>query len=416
MTENYLMSLDIGGSGGRCMLVKPETGEITVATRAWRHPANPTAGVWSFDLDTDLIWSLLREAIGEVCPRANVRAEQIAAIAVTGMRHGLVVVDAQGNPLMTHANIDARAVEQSMILAGEYGEVLYERSGHWPAPINGAPVLLWMKEHLPEAMLDASAVLSVSDWVAYRLTGEMVFEATQAAETTLFDLRSGDWAADLIVEFGLRREIFPRLVTAGERLGALLAGAAAQLGLEAGIPVVVGGADTQSGMLGVGALAPGQLGVIAGTTAPIQLVSDKALVDPEKRLWTSVHLVRGRYVLESNAGAMGNALEWIAGALYPGLPDPVPALLAEAARAPAGASGVISTLGASLFNASDLSLPVDNFSFSTANRQPSDGERSFLVRAVVEGLAYSVRANIEQIQRVGGDDVMTIYVGGGFGA
>jgi autoinducer 2 (AI-2) kinase len=413
MTANYLLSLDVGGGGGRCLLINVETREVTISSRAWRHPATPGGGQWSIDLDTRGIWGSLAEMVKEALAGAGARPEQVAGIAATGMRHGLVFLGAEGEVLLARANTDARAVSQSMALNGEHGERLYQRSGHWPSPICMAPFLLWMKENRPDALKAAQSVLSVSDWGAYQLSGELAFEASQAAESLLFDIRARGWADDLIAEFGLRRDIFPPIGFAGERMGVLQGGAAAHLGLLEGTPVARGGADTQSGLLGMGALAPGQLGVIAGTTAPVQMVVDQAHIDPQRRLWTSVHLLPGLYVLESNAGGMGNALEWFARALYPGLPDPIGALMAEARNAPAGAGGIFSTVGASVFNAAEMGLPIDSLTLSTTTAHPGNGERALLARAIAEGLAYAVLANIEQIGRVAGGAVDRICLGGG---
>ncbi len=100
------------------------------------------------------------------------------------------------------------------------------------------------------------------------------------------------------------------LETSRDRLGKLTRAAAAHLGLEAGTPVAVGGPDTQCGLLGMGAVEEGQIGVVAGTTTPVQMVLPKPVVDPEMRTWTGLHVLPGVYVLESNAGQTGSTLDW----------------------------------------------------------------------------------------------------------
>ena len=77
------------------------------------------------------------------------------------------------------------------------------------------------------------------------------------------------------------------------------------LGLQPGIPVVTGGGDAQCGLLGADAVDSGEMGVVAGSTMPMQGVLDRGLIDDEARLWTSHHVVQGRWTLESNGGLSG---------------------------------------------------------------------------------------------------------------
>jgi len=413
MTPTYLLSIDIGGGGGRCLLANTKTASTISAYRSWKHRAAPEVGEWSFELDTDLVWRLIGEVSKDCLAKAGVSADQIVGIAASGMRHGMVVVDEKGETLLARPNQDARAASQSMALAGSHGDVIYNRTGHWPSPICPAPALMWMAEIQPEVYKQAHAVMSLSDWVGYKMTGVIRYEASQAAESALVDLKTASWADDLIKAAALPRHIFPQVVQAGAKLGELNAEAAEHLGLMPGTPVAAGGADTQSGLLGLGVINPGELGVIGGTTTPVQLVAENPIIDPEKRLWTSLHLLPGRYVLESNAGSMGTALEWIAQSFYSGHPYPVAALVAEATQSSPGASGIISTVGVSVFNAAAMSLPVDNLTFSSASRHGQGGGRPSLARSVLEGMAFGVCANLEQIVEVSGTDPQEIRVGGG---
>ena len=228
---------------------------------------------------------------------------------------------------------------------------------------------------------------------------ELAVDPSQASETLLFDLATRDWAWDLIERLELPRRLFPAIREPGSRLGALSEAAAGHLGLPPGIPVAVGGGDTQCGLLGAGVVRSGEIGIIAGTTAPVQLLLDRALLDDEARMWSAHHVVPGHWVLESNAGAMGIAAEWVAGLLYPDEPHPVLHLFAEAAASAPGAAGMTSTFGAEVMNARR---------HRPSHRQPlvlsymSGGEapdrRQHLARSIVEGFAFALRANVEQIE------------------
>ncbi len=413
MTSKHLMSLDIGGSGGRCLIYNLENGATTRAYRGWSHPNAPGLGGWGFDLDTGGIWRCLTEIAFETRSKAGVAREDIAGVAVTGMRLAMVLLDAGGNVLLATPNKDARATSEGMDLASERGSEFYQRTGHWPSPVMIAARLVWMKNHHPSEFEKVRSVLSISDWAAWRLCGEAAAEMSQAAETMLFDLQTRAWADDLISSLGLPREIFPRLVPAGTRLGNLSPEVAAQFDLPAGIPVVAAGSDSQCGLLGLGIASVEKLGVIAGSTAPVMLTVGQLRIDSQQRTWCGLHLVPGQYVIESNAGGMGSALEWLAGLLYPNSPQPAAALCGEAALSSPGAGGILSTFGVQVFNAAEMGVPIDTLALSNLITPGGTAGRRHIARAALEGMAYAVRANASQALEVAGAQVDEVRVCGG---
>ncbi|MBU1879299.1 MAG: hypothetical protein KJ734_10150, partial [Chloroflexi bacterium] len=396
----YLLGLDAGTGSARALLVNVETGRATIAVRPWSHPLAPEAGDWAYDFDTDRNWALLAEAAREVVQRAAAAPGDVLGIAATSMRHNLVLIR-DGRALWAVPNKDARASGESMEMAIERGAALYEPTGHWPSPVFAAPRLKWLAQHHPE-WLAGSVALTISDWIAFRLCGQVATEFSHAGETMLFNVHRREWMWDWIDELGLPHSLFPPVLAAGTLLGQLGAAAAADLGLAPGIPIAVGGADTQCALLGVGAIGVGDVGVCAGTTTPVQAVVGQPTLD--RRLWTGLHVLPDLWVVESNAGAMGEPLAWFAALLYPDSPRPVARLMAEARQAPPGAAGIFSTFGTQVFDASAMGLPVGSVTLSHflgADGPTPYGRRQNLVRAVLEGLAYTVRANVEQAAGAG---------------
>jgi len=413
MTAKYLMGLDIGGGGGRCLLVNVETSETVSAFRAWSHSPAPDVGGFAFDFDTQGVWRILGETVQEALQKAGISAQDVAGVAATSFRHGMVVLDRKGNTLVAMPNRDGRAIEQGMGLAMDHGAEIYQITGHAPNPVFMAARLMWLRENHPQAFKSAHAALSISDWAGYMLTGEFAAEPAQAAESLLFDLHTLRWSAEILKLAGLPERILPKLKAAGTRLGKLTKEAAASLGLTAGIPVAVGGPDTQCGLLGAGVVSAGQMAVIAGTTTPVQMVIAKPVVDGEMCIWTGLHIIPGLYVLESNAGQMGSSLEWVARMIHTGAPEPVAMLCAEAEASPPGAHGMLSTIGAAVFNASALEPPVDTLTFSSIMARDGQAGRADVARALLEGMAYAVRANVEQVLQVSGGTLSDLWLGGG---
>ena len=135
MTAKFLIGLDIGGSGGRCLLINNETGESTIAYSPWKHPRAVQAGGWAYDMDTAHIWRALASTVKEARRRAGASAQDVAGIAAAGFRFGTVVIDRQGRVLSAMPNIDARASNFGMDLAMEKGAEIARRTGHYPGAI-----------------------------------------------------------------------------------------------------------------------------------------------------------------------------------------------------------------------------------------------------------------------------------------
>jgi autoinducer 2 (AI-2) kinase len=404
------MGLDLGSKKGRCLLLDVTSGEAVSTCRSWYYRMTDEFG---YDLDTVEVWRLFGDAAREAMTKVGARPQDVLAISTTGMRHGSVVLDARGEVLLATPTRDARGAMHGLQLAGERGREFHERTGHFPAPLFTASRLLWMADSAPELLGRAHAVLGLSDWLAYRLSGKMVAEPSVASESGLFEVSARRWADDLIRSLGLPRQLFPEVVSSGTVLGPLGKDTAAHLGLLPGIPVVAGGGDTQCGLLGAGVINSGQVGIIAGSTMPLQLVLEREFIDPDARLWTSHHVVHGRWTLESNGGPTGDMIDWLAGVIYSGLSEPAAALFVEASQSVVGAEGIVSTLGAEIFNASHLRLPVGHLTLSPMLVADDSSRRRHVSRAVVEGLAFAARSNIELLQKAQNGPVQSIRLAGG---
>jgi L-ribulose-5-phosphate 4-epimerase len=407
----YLMGLDLGGQKVRCSLLDVDSGAVMSTCRPLHHRMTAEFG---YDLDSVEVWRLFGDAAHEAISKVGARSQDVLAVSTTGMRHGSVVLDARGDVLLATPTRDARGAMHGLQLAGERGREFHERTGHFPAPLFTASRLLWMADAEPELLRRAHAVLGLSDWLAYRLSGKAVAEPSVASESGLLEVNAKRWADDLIRSLGLPRHLFPEVASSGTVLGPLNKDAAAHLGLLPGIPIVTGGGDTQCGLLGAGVIDPNQMGIIAGSTMPLQLVLDREFIDPEARLWTSHHVVEGRWTLESNGGPTGDMIDWLAAVIYPGLSDPAAALFVEASQSVVGAEGIVSTLGAEIFNASHLRLPIGHLTLSPLLVADDPSRRRHVSRALVEGLAFAAKGNIELLQKAAQNGaVQSIRLAGG---
>ena len=413
MARRLLMGLDVGGGSGRALVVDANSGTVSSARSPWSYPRAEHSGPLGFDADIDAIFTHLCDASHRALADADATSGDVVGIAVTSMRYGLAIFDAAGAALYAGPNRDARAVGEGLRLAAEHGEALHAATGHFPMPIMAAPRLQWLRANDSDAWSRAHAVLALNDAVTYRLCGQFSTDPSQAGETLLFDLADRSWAWDWIDRLDFPRALFPAPSEPGSRIGELSSDAADALGLRAGIPVAVGGADTQCGLLGVAALEAGDAAVIAGTTAPVEIVLDRPVADPDARCWQGHHLVRDRWVIESSAGPTGEALDWFAELVHGDVSDPVGALLADAADSSPGAGGLLSTYGTQLMNARAPALPIGQLFISHLLAAAGAERRAHVARSVVEGIAFGMRVNLEQAAGIAGVRVDRLRLGGG---
>ncbi|RJP32851.1 MAG: hypothetical protein C4536_05460 [Actinobacteria bacterium] len=413
MRKRFLMAFDLGNGSGRCLLIDLDSHDIYVAKRNWAYMVAPGTAGLGYDMDLEDMWFKLGEASREVMEESAAGPGEVLGLAATSMRNTTVLLDRDGRALFAVPNQDARALGEALALGSERGKEVYEAGGHWPSPIFMGSRLMWLKEHAPELLERSWRVASLSDWVAYRLSGGLFAERSQAGETLLFDHRTGDWDFGLIESLGLPAEVFPATMDAGGQVGNLSAEAAAHLGLAPGIPVAAGGADTQSGLLGAGCVREGDIGVMAGTGMPVQLVTGDYLLDGEGRLWSGRHAVPELYVLESNGMLTGKVLEWLSVILYPGSDDPIGTMFEESGASEPGGEGIYSTFGARVFDARTINILLGNLTMSHMVTPDAMSCRRHIARALIEGIAYSLRANLEQVVEVEGSRATAVTVAGG---
>jgi autoinducer 2 (AI-2) kinase len=228
----------------------------------------------------------------------------------------------------------------------------------------------------------------------------------------LFDFRDRDWSQEIIDAFAIDRDALPPIAAPGASVGTLSPQVALELGLPAGTAVHAGGADTQCGLLGVGAIEPGDVAVTLGTTSPVQAVFDRPRLDPSETLWAGCHVVKDRWVLESNAGSSGDAYEWLLDLLVGAESDRYQrAEELMAGEAPGGQ--VASFIGPRVFDLSKIRPDLPGaflFPFPSLQLRPNAGQ---LLRSFLESLACAVRGNIEQLSAATGEKPHRLRVGGG---
>lgn len=270
--------------------------------------------------DPESWWQAVVEAVHAVMAQARagrrVSGPCIAAIGVTGHMHALACLDPDLRPLGPALVLgDRRATEEAEDIGREVGEeLIYRCTGTAMDPSMPAAKIRWLWAHEREAWSAAAWFVGCKDYIRARLTGRLATEPVDACATSLYDIGRADWSAPIAEAARARIDALPPILTPEAIAGGLLPEAAAQLGLPAGTPVVVGAGDDVE-VLGNGLLDRGMRLEHLGTTGSILAVLDTAVLDPARALELYPHTIKGLWVLGGSMTAAGAALDWAAGVL-----------------------------------------------------------------------------------------------------
>ena len=309
MSAELLLALDAGTGSGRAVLFDVNGRQVGMAQREWSHQELPgVAGSQVFDIETN--WRLLAECVRQVIEQNGVDPSAIRALSTTSMREGMVLYDRSGRELWACPNVDSRAgAEAADLVERGLADRIYKQGGDWVA-ITAPARLLWVQRHEPQLFERVDHLTMLADWITYRLTGEFVTDPSIGSSSGMFDLGRRTWSQEIIDICGMRVDIFPPVLAPGTTVGVVGAAAAEATGLRPGTPVVIGGADTQLGLVGIGVVEPGRFTVVGGTFWQQTIGLSEATIDPQARLRTLCHALPGQWMMEGIGFYCGLTMRW----------------------------------------------------------------------------------------------------------
>jgi xylulokinase len=298
-----VIGIDIGTQSLKAIAVdgdlKP-SGEASVAYQ----PSFPRPG-WA-EQDPALWLSALRPAIGQALDAANMTADDVKAIGVTGQLDGCVPVDGGGKPLAPCIIwMDRRATDESAAVSSTLVRV---RAGLVCDATHMAAKITWVRRHVPLTASVATWHQPVS-FVVAALCGRAVMDHALASTTMLYGLAERGYANDLLAAFGIDRRRLPEIDDATAQAGTLTDRGAELTGLRPRTPVAVGTGDDFANAIGSGVVEPGIVSCNIGTGEAIGAVSDQPLIDAKGLVETHGY-VGGRFFISNPGWLSGGAVAW----------------------------------------------------------------------------------------------------------
>jgi rhamnulokinase len=407
--SGFVAAVDLGASSGRVMLGEVGPNRLELHSVA-RFPNNPVRTI------DGLHWNILelyRNALLGL--QAAVReAPGLASVGIDSwaVDYALLRGDRMlGTPF--HYRDDRTAAGALATHALVPPAELYGQNGLQVLPFNTLYQLA--ADRSTGDLAAADGLLLIPDLLGFWLTGQRVAERSNASTTGLLRAGTGAdarWNDALISRLGLPRELFPELVSAGEPIGTLLPGVAAELGSTRPELVAVGSHDTASAVVAVPMLTNDCAYISSGTWSLVGVELPEPVLSEASRAanFTNEGGVDGRVRYLRNVMGLWLLSESIRGWERDGEPINLAALLAEAAALP-GPGLLFDVDDARFLPPGDMPARIGTY-FQEQGRRPP-GSRAELVRSIVESLAAAYARTLRTITELSGRTIRTVHIVGG---
>lgn len=408
MADSFWLGVDVGTGGTRALLVDAGGALVESFTAPHAEVSMPRP-LWA-EQDPEDWWRASREAIRGVLDTAGVGGGAVRGIGLSGQMHGLVLLD-EANDVIRPSLIwcDQRSGAEVDRIQRTLGPGNVVR---WTAnpPITGftLPKLLWVREHEPEAFGRIRHVLLPKDYVRFRLSGDFATDVSDASGTGFFDVVERRWSGPVLEGLDLDLSWLPTAVESNTVTGTVSAKGARSTSLTAGTPIVGGAGDQAASAIGNGIVETGVASCTLGTSGVVFAHLDSPAYDPEGRVHTFCHAVRGKWHVMGVTQGAGLSLQWVRRTLFPEMSyDELMEIAAQAAPGSGDLFWLPYLMG-------ERTPHLDPRARGGWIGLTARHTRSDLLRSVVEGVSYSQKDCLDIITGMG-VDVATVRISGGGG-
>lgn len=398
----YLIGCDFGGGASKATLLR-EDGYIAAEASNEYATYYPRPG-WAEQDPEDSVEAFVQN-IRSLFTKSDVKPKEVAAIALDGATHTAVLLDEEDRIIRPAIYwTDQRAVREAKELEREQGNRIRRLAKNAPGALWTLPQLIWLARNEPERFSRIRKILSMKDYVRYRLTGDYVTDRIEACGFMLYDVDRGEWSEELCRLAGIDRAILPRVVDSREILSPPGGAVRKECGLSPETKVIAGATDTVMEVYASGAIHPGQATVKLATAGRICAVTTQALVD--ENLVCYPHICSGLWYPGTATKSCAASFRWYRDT-FGG--DSYEALSREAEAVEPGSQG--------LFFHPYLQGELTPYQDETL-RGSFTGIRSFhtrahFTRALLEGVAYSLKDCLASFREAGAKIRQAGIIGGG---
>ncbi len=399
------LGIDVGTSGTKTLAID-QRGTI-LASAMETYPCYVPKPLWS-EQDPEDWWRATIASVRRVMETAQLKPGDVRAIGLSGQMHGSVFLD-KNDKVIRRAilwNDQRTAAECEEMEARVGGRKNLIKLVANPAMTGfTAPKILWLRNHEPRNFERTRKILLPKDEIRRRLTGVYATEVSDASGMLLLDVANRTWSKKLLDKLELDIDLLPQCYESEDVTGTLTPAAAEALGLTTDCLVVGGAGDCAAGAVGNGIVAKGVLSTSIGTSGVMFVHCDQVKIDPQGRIHTFCHAVRGKWHMMGVNLSAGGSLQWFrnelcktdAAAAKQEGKEIYDLLTAEAAQAPPGSQGLFFLP----YLSGERTPHADPHARGCFVGLTLAHTRGHVVRAIMEGVVYALRDSLEIIEKLG---------------
>lgn len=399
----YYIGADLGTSALKLLLVDVDGNIVNTVTNSY-DVCYPAPG-WSEQSPQDW-WDAfvtgVKELISDVC------AENICAIAVAGQMHGLVALDKEDHVIRPAILWnDGRTAQETEFLNTVIGkEKLSELTANIAFAGFTAPKILWMKNNEKDNFDKIAKIMLPKDYLNYRLTGVHACDYSDASGMLLLDVQNRCWSQEMIDICGIGADVLPGLYESYEKIGTILPDTAKELGLSEKVVVAAGGGDNAMAAIGTGTVGEGRCNISLGTSGTIFVSSERFSVDSNNALHSFCHADGGYHLMGCMLSA-ASCNKWFCDEIL--MTQDYAAQQKDITDEDLGRNHVY-FLPYLMGERSPINDTDARGMF--IGMRPDTG-RKHMIQAILEGVAFAARDNLEIAKSLGIDIKKSTICGGG---
>ncbi len=414
--NNYLLGIDLGTSGSKCILIN-ENGEL-IGQSTEEYPTHMPRPGWS-EQEPEVWWNATVKSIRSILEQTKIDPRHIAGIGLTGQMHGLVLLDSAGKVLRPCILWnDQRTLDQCQQIVDKVGlENILRYTGNLVLTGFTAPKLVWVQQNEPEVFGKISMILLPKDYIRYCLSGEFYSEVSDASGPYLFDVSRRQWSSEMLTALEIPQQWLPPVSESPTITTKLSARAAAETGLIEGTPIAGGAGDQAAQALGMGIIEEGIISATIGTSGVIFAASNSYRVEPNGLLHSFCHAVPGMWHLMGVMLSAGVSLRWFRDTFgkeeiiqsEQSKLDPYTLLIAQAKEVSPGSEGLVFLPYLSGERTPHNDPLARGVFFGISPRH----QKAHFVRAILEGVSFGLLDSLQLIKQLGITSKQIVISGGG---
>jgi xylulokinase len=397
----YFVGIDIGTTSVK-LIVIDENGNVIKSTGK-EYPIYFPKPLWSEQNPQDW-WKQTIDGLKELLE--NLDRNDIKAISFSGQMHGLVMLD-ENDQVIRPAILwnDQRTEKECRYLNDEIGQsVISEWTGNLALTGFTAPKVLWIKENEPENFEKAKKIMLPKDYIAYKMSGVFATDMSDASGTLYLDVKNRTWSEPMLKLLGIKENQLPKLYESYEAIGKIKKELADELGLNEDVKVVIGGGDQAVAAVGGGVVGANACSLSLGTSGVVFAATENFFIDEKNSLHSFCH-ANGRYHQMGVTLAAAASLKWWVEQVNKS--EDFDGFLHEAKDAK-----IDDSLFYLPYLMGERTPHNDPYCRGTFIGMDMTHERKHMTRAVLEGVAFSLRDTFE-IMKGMGINIPIINVNGG---